>query len=154
VSVSVKKREDSHVVTAYTLANLFAQAKTLVFDGTYITTPEIVLNGSEPVANVHLLMGVMRDEAGTAITWPPTTTNFSAFILQEGFNATLVQNAGYRVPNSGNATLDIFNVSARVDTDGEWRCSRPSNCLCRNLQQFVQKHILLRIQPKLRAHNG
>jgi len=139
---------------AYTLANLSAHAETLVVDGTYITTPELVLNGWEPVANVHLLMGVMRDEAGTAITWPPTTTNFSAFILQEGFNPTLVQNAGYPVSNNGNVSLDIFNVSVRVDTDGEWRCVDQTTVLCRNLQQFVQKHILLRIQPKLRTHNG
>jgi hypothetical protein len=107
---------------AYTLASLSAQAETLVVDGMYITTPELVLNGSGPVANVHLLMGVMRDEAGNAISWPPTTTNFSAFILQEGFNATLVQDAGYLVPNAGNTSLDIFNVSVRVDTDGEWCC--------------------------------
>jgi hypothetical protein len=116
---------------AYTLANLPAQTETLTVDGTYITTPELVL------------MGVMRDEAGAAITWPPTTANFSAFMLQEGFNATPVQNVGYIVPNCGNATLGIFNVSVRVDTDGEWRC--------RDLQQCVQKHLLVRIQLRIRV---
>jgi hypothetical protein len=109
------------VLLAYTLASLSVQAETLVVDGTYIKAPELILNGSEPVTNVHLFMGTMCDEAGTAIKYPPTSNNFSTFIEAEGFNSTLVQIAGYTVPNTGSTSLDIVNASVRVDTDGEWR---------------------------------
>jgi hypothetical protein len=37
--------------------------------------------------------------------------------LQEGFNATLVQNSGYPVPNNGNVSLDIFSASVTLS---EW----------------------------------
>ncbi|CZR56820.1 uncharacterized protein PAC_06709 [Phialocephala subalpina] len=104
---------------AYTLTSLSGQAQTLVID---VATPEFVLNSSKSVATVHLLMGVVRDEGGTATKWPPTTSNFSVFISQEGFNATLVQTAGYSITSTGNASLDIFNASIRVGTDGEWWC--------------------------------
>ena len=42
----------------------------MVVDGTYITTDELVLDGTGHVANVHTLMGYMRDDGAAFIGYP------------------------------------------------------------------------------------
>ena len=42
----------------------------MVVDGTYITTDELVLNGTGHVAHVHTMMGYMRDDGAAFIGYP------------------------------------------------------------------------------------
>lgn len=43
-------------------------------------------------------------------------------------NASVVSQAVasnlFPLPNSGNATMDLFNQTARIGTDGEFRCAQ------------------------------
>ncbi len=42
----------------------------LVVDGTFITSQQLPVDGSGPVANVHTMMGFMRDDGGPFIGYP------------------------------------------------------------------------------------
>ena len=42
----------------------------IVVDGTIITTDEIILNGTGHIADVHLMMGNMRDDGAAFIGYP------------------------------------------------------------------------------------
>ena len=42
----------------------------IVVDGTIITTDEIILNGTGHVADVHVMMGNMRDDGAAFIGYP------------------------------------------------------------------------------------
>ena len=111
-------------IPAYTLANLGAVARYLVVDGTYLTSTELVLNetGKSPLADVHLLEGLMRDD-GAAIIGYVETTNLTESLLDDGFNPYLIESSDlFPLPSGPNATLDVFNVSARVATDTIFRC--------------------------------
>lgn len=109
-------------VPAFTLANMANVARFLVVDGTYLISDELQLSGKGPVANVHLMMGFMRDD-GAAFIGFPTTTDVTTALNDDGFNAsTVVPSGEFPQPAGSNTTLDVFNVTARVATDGEFRC--------------------------------
>ncbi|KIM96048.1 hypothetical protein OIDMADRAFT_132746 [Oidiodendron maius Zn] len=95
----------------------------VVQDGTYVNTPYLILNGSGHVANVHLTLGVMRDDAAALIPYP-TTTNITQAIEEAGISPDFyINNTGlFPEPSGANATLDVFNVTAHMATDGELRC--------------------------------
>ncbi|KZT04485.1 carboxylesterase from carbohydrate esterase [Laetiporus sulphureus 93-53] len=106
---------------AYDLVNLSNVARFIVVDGTYITHTELPLNGSGTVANVHAMMGYMRDD-GAAFIGYPTTTNLTSALLAQYLPTTVVKEMLFEVPTGPNATYNVFNVTARVATDIEFRC--------------------------------
>jgi hypothetical protein len=81
------------------------------------------LNGSGLVANVHLTLGVMRDDAAALIPYP-TTTNITQAIEDVGLSPGIYFNNTdlFPEPSGANTTLDIFNVTSHMATDGELRC--------------------------------
>ena len=50
--------------------NLIVDFRYIVVDGTIITTDEIILNGTGHIADVHLMMGNMRDDGAAFIGYP------------------------------------------------------------------------------------
>ncbi|OBZ67858.1 Cholinesterase [Grifola frondosa] len=108
-------------VDAQTLVNLASVARFIVVDGTYITSPQLPLNGSGPVANVHTMMGFMRDD-GAAFIGYPTSSNLTAGVLGAFLPTSIVNNSLFPEPTGSNSTLDVFNVTARATTDVEFRC--------------------------------
>ncbi|KAH8809183.1 Alpha/Beta hydrolase protein [Xylogone sp. PMI_703] len=107
---------------AYTFTNIPDVARYVVVDGTYITSNGLPLDKSQPVANIHLMMGFMRDD-GAAFIGYPTTTDLSSAISAQSFPAnTIISSGEFPEPVGQNATLDVFNVTARVATDAEFRC--------------------------------
>ncbi|CCM06056.1 uncharacterized protein FIBRA_08303 [Fibroporia radiculosa] len=106
---------------AYDLVNLVNVARFIVVDGTIITHDELPLNGSAPVANVHTLMGYMRDD-GAAFIGYPTTTNITQALIDQYLPTTVANSSLFVPPTGPNATLDVFNLTARVATDIEFRC--------------------------------
>jgi carboxylesterase type B len=109
-------------VPAATLASLGNVVRYLVVDGTYLTTSHLVLNSSSSLSNVHLLHGLMRDD-GAAITSYIQTTNLTQSITTDGFNIPVATNSSlFPMPNGSNATLNVFNVTARAATDTIFRC--------------------------------
>jgi hypothetical protein len=99
-------------VSYVTLSNLQA-ARFLVVDGTYLTTNELQLNGS--AAPYKLMMGTMRDDGAPFIGFP-TTTNVSLALQEDGFPN--VPTSLFVEPTGTNGTLDTYNVTAEVATDG------------------------------------
>ena len=94
----------------------------LVVDGTYLVTNELPLNGSSYIANVPLLMGIMRDDGAPFIGYP-TTTNVTQALNTDFFpGSTITGSNDFPTPAGPNVTLDVFNVTARVATDSEFRC--------------------------------
>ena len=95
----------------------------LVQDGTYINSPYLLLNGSGNVANVPLTIGILHDEAGALIPYP-SSTNLSQEIENAGLPSQLYtdNSALFPEPSGTIVTLDIFNVTVHMATDGELRC--------------------------------
>ncbi|KAI8976725.1 carboxylesterase from carbohydrate esterase [Trametes punicea] len=108
-------------VDAVTLINLPTVARFIVVDGTYIISPQLPINGSGPVANVHTMMGNMRDD-GVAFTPYPTSGNLTAGLIEAGLNTSIANNPLFPEPSGPNVTLNVFNVTSRAIGDVELRC--------------------------------
>ena len=105
-------------VPANTLASLGTVARYLVVDGTYITGPELPLGRGGPLP-FALMMGITRDDGAPFISFPQTADQ-AAYLAQVGF--AVPPAALFPVPLGGNATLNLYNASARLATDGIFRC--------------------------------
>ncbi|EJT99692.1 carboxylesterase from carbohydrate esterase [Dacryopinax primogenitus] len=97
-------------------------ARYVVVDGTYITSTELPVNGSGPVADVHLMMGSMSDDGNSFIAYLKTTDLSQAITSQITCTTLIIDSGLFPQPNSGNTTLDVFNVTARISTDIQFRC--------------------------------
>ncbi|KAK0621458.1 Alpha/Beta hydrolase protein [Bombardia bombarda] len=100
------------------LTSLGSIARYPVVDGVYLTSPELDLSAGPPLP-VHLMMGITHDD-GAAIISYPKTTNQSAFLAAQGF--AIPPPALFPLGTSGNETLDLYNASSRLATDGIFRC--------------------------------
>lgn len=110
-------------VDPYQLANYTAfAAKYPVVDGTYLTTGELVLTGEGPAAKVPLMMGFMRDDGGSFFQYPKRKVSIEEFLPTINFPLNASELALYPVPDSSNATLNVYNTSVLVLTNGEFRC--------------------------------
>ena len=100
-----------------------AEFRYLVQDGTYINSSYLVLDGSGLVADVHLTLGVMRDDAAALIPYP-SSSNITKAIEDIGLSPDIYTNNTTLFPEPGgsNVTLDIFNVTAHMATDAQLRC--------------------------------
>lgn len=111
-------------VDALTLVNLPSVARYLVVDGTYLTSSELILNGSANPAlkGVHIMEGLMRDD-GAAIISYVQTTDLRTSLNQDGFDATsIIASDLFPEPVGTNTSLNVFNVTSRVGTDTIFRC--------------------------------
>ncbi|KAH9947522.1 carboxylesterase from carbohydrate esterase [Amylocystis lapponica] len=106
---------------AFDLVNLTNIASYIVVDGTYVVYPELPLNGSGAVADVHTLMGYMRDDGAPFIGYP-TSDNITAGLRAQDLPTKVANSSLFVQPTGANATLDVFNVTARIATDIEFRC--------------------------------
>lgn len=94
----------------------------IVVDDLYIVKDELPLNGKGKVANVPLMTGFTHDD-GSAFIGYPQTTDLKKEIDNQMFNGTLiVESELFPLPSGPNATLNVYNVTSRVATDGEFRC--------------------------------
>ncbi|KZT04484.1 carboxylesterase from carbohydrate esterase [Laetiporus sulphureus 93-53] len=108
-------------VDAYDLVTMTNVARFVVVDGTYVTSQELPLNGSGTVANVHTMWGYMRDD-GAAFIGYPTSDNLTTALSSQDLPTNVVGNSLFSVPTGPNATLDVYNVTARVSSDTMFRC--------------------------------
>ncbi|KAH9903573.1 Alpha/Beta hydrolase protein [Xylariomycetidae sp. FL2044] len=111
-------------VPAATLVSLDAAPRYLVVDGTYLTSDELALSGGDDVTSpplpVRVMMGTARDDGAPFISYP-TTTNQSAYLESQGFSVPSAD--VFPVPALANGTLALFNMSARLATDGIFTCA-------------------------------
>ncbi|KAI0118712.1 cholinesterase [Nemania sp. FL0031] len=102
---------------ALELSQISPVASYLVMDGTYLVSNELEVKG--PKLPVHLMMGTTRDD-GAAFIGYPTTSNQSTYLTGLGFNAP--STTIFPIPQIANKTLALFNMTARLATDGIFRC--------------------------------
>ena len=113
--------------SSYELANIgnvVPLSRFIVVDGTYVVHDELPLSGPGVAAHVPILMGVMRDD-GTIFSTFPNTTNSTAAITYNDFDASLVQGLDlFPLPTDTikNETDALFDTISRVTTDAEFRC--------------------------------
>ena len=101
----------------------------LVVDGTYLTSQELPLNQSAPAIDVALLTGIMRDDGGPFSKFSKSS-NASQALTEQGFDAAAILGSNqFPYPQGSNTTITIFNLTARVTTDAEFRCLGQSTAL-------------------------
>ncbi|KAJ9623298.1 hypothetical protein H2203_006238 [Taxawa tesnikishii (nom. ined.)] len=128
-----------------------------VIDGTYLTTPRLVLNGTdtEDAAHVPLLIGNNRDElaitlaqAGPYINYTSfdsalnslnTVLNLTAGVVLNPSPAVILASGQFASPSGPNNTLAAFNATQRVLTDLGIRCADESTAFV-GVQNDVFEH--------------
>ncbi|KAG8991937.1 hypothetical protein FRB94_012141 [Tulasnella sp. JGI-2019a] len=102
-----------------------------IVDGNYITTSQLQVTGNGPTAHVPTLWGNMADDAAAIIGalsgYPTVSMNVSQAIqtmntIPSNLTDSIISSGLFPVPNMGDYTLDLFNVSSRVGTDDLFRC--------------------------------
>ncbi|KAF1980182.1 alpha/beta-hydrolase [Bimuria novae-zelandiae CBS 107.79] len=93
-----------------------------VLDGEFLTTSELVLDGSGSLLDVAIMTGVMRNDGGPFTSFAKDG-NASQVLINQGYDATTILSSGLYPPgDTGNTTLDIFNLTQRVTTNAMYRC--------------------------------
>ncbi|KAG0159256.1 hypothetical protein PDIDSM_6778 [Penicillium digitatum] len=105
-----------------TITNLADSARYLVVDGVYLRTSELDLTNPASTANVPLMIGTMRDDGAAMIGYPTGEETLESFLNQSGLPDSVASSQLFPVPSTANTTLDIFNISSRIATDGMFRC--------------------------------
>lgn len=109
-------------LSASTIINLSASARYLVVDGEYIQAPELDLTNPKTTANVPLLLGTTRDDGAAFIAYPSDNETIQEFLNASDLPSNVVPSPIFPIPSGTNHTLEIFNTSARICTDGVFRC--------------------------------
>lgn len=98
-------------------------ARFLVIDGAYLTHKSLIVNETGHAAYVPLMIGNMRDDGAAFITYPTPNYTVATFLEANGFNLSDITTLSvFPEPNGPNNTLDVFNTTALVATDSEFRC--------------------------------
>ena len=93
-----------------------------VVDGTYLTSPELRLDGSGPSLDVAVMVGTMQDDGDPFTSFSQNSTPSQA-LQNQGYDADAILGSSlFPLPQSANTTLDIFNLTSRVSTDAQFRC--------------------------------
>jgi carboxylesterase type B len=121
-------------VPAQTIIDAGNYARFVVQDGTYITHPETPVGKNtatqQTTAHVPVIFGNTLHDGASFATFPPasSTTSLSVglqYSLSIGASAadSILSSGLFSAYNSGNLTLDAFNISARVASDFGFRCT-------------------------------
>ncbi|KFY31260.1 hypothetical protein V493_01268 [Pseudogymnoascus sp. VKM F-4281 (FW-2241)] len=117
-------------VPASIISGLSSMARYVVQDGTYVNTQQLdVVNRNSGTAHVPAMFGVAHDDGSSiGATYPaiPVTSEIEGIQASLGISAayaqSVIDSGLFPLYDTGNVTLDSFNVSARVATDSGFRC--------------------------------
>ncbi|MCJ1313970.1 hypothetical protein MMC25_007650 [Agyrium rufum] len=115
-------------VDPFTLVGLATVARYVVQDGTIVNTPQLEVNTPGDVAHVPVIFGNVANDGASFSTYPRTPVTSEAAGIQAalGISAAyaqaIIDSGLFPYYNTGNITLDSFNVSQRVATDKTFRC--------------------------------
>ncbi|MCJ1291316.1 hypothetical protein MMC34_002859 [Xylographa carneopallida] len=116
-------------VPALALVGLSTVARYVVQDGHYVNTEELdVVNQNGSTANVHVIFGNVENDGASFCTYPrpPVSSELAGIQASLGISAayaqSIIDSGLFPYYNTGNVTLDSFNVSQRVSTDIQFRC--------------------------------
>jgi carboxylesterase type B len=116
-------------VPALTLVSYPTVARYVVQDGKYVNTPKLILaNRNASTAHVPVMFGVTRNDGSSFSTYPktPIANHTQGLEIALGINSTwaerIIKSNLFPFYDTGNLTLDSFNVSQRIATDKTFRC--------------------------------
>lgn len=116
-------------VPASTLVGLSTVARYVVQDGKYVNTRNLVLSTrNDSTAHIPVIFGIIRDDGASFSTYPktPIANHTQGLEIALGINSTwaekIIASGLFPFTNTGNLTLDSFNVSQRIATDKTFRC--------------------------------
>ncbi|GAB1726935.1 hypothetical protein NU195Hw_g2851t1 [Hortaea werneckii] len=116
-------------VPADTLVGLSTVARYIVQDGDIITTEQLIVstkNGS--TAHVPVIFGTTDNDGASFSNFPDVNVTSESQGLQIGlgiseyYAQSIIDSGLFPIYNTGNLTLDSFNVTQRVKTDNTFRC--------------------------------
>ena len=116
-------------VPASQIVALSTVARFVVQDGTIVNTEQLIVserNGSQ--AHVPVIFGTTTSDGGSFMSFPPNTTTSevqgiaASLSITEAQAQRVIDSGLFPLYDSGNLTLDAFNVSQRVSTDLQFRC--------------------------------
>lgn len=121
-------------------------ARYVVQDGKYVNTPQLIVTArNTSTAHIPVIFGVTRDDGSSFSTYPKAPISNHSQGLQEalGINATsaqrVIDSGLFPLINTGNLTLDSFNVSARIATDKTFRCIDQATVVAGTTSKAFQK---------------
>lgn len=133
-------------VPATQLVGLPTVARYVVQDGTIVNTPNLILSTrNASTAHVPVIFGIIRDDGSSFSNYPKQPIANHSQGLQEGLgidaaNAQRIIDSGlFPLTNTGNLTLDSFNVTQRVATDKTFRCVDQSTVYSGTLSRAFEK---------------
>jgi len=111
-------------VPAQTLVTLPSIARFLVVDGDILTSSGLQVTGKGTTAHVPTMWGHMRFDGAAFIGYPQAGQSLLSALqpVIGSMSADAINSGMFPVPSGPNSTLNIFNVTARVATDVEFRC--------------------------------
>lgn len=117
------------LVDAGKLVNQTTVARYVVQDGKYVTTPELVVDHpNNNTANVPIIFGIVENDGASFSTYPKTAVTNETYGIQQALSVSadtangIIASGLFPYFDTGNVTLDSFNVSQRVATDNQFRC--------------------------------
>ncbi|KAG4026683.1 hypothetical protein MFRU_038g00870 [Monilinia fructicola] len=117
-------------VPAVQLIELDINARYVVQDGHYVNTPKLDLtNHNGSTAYVDVIFGIVaNDGASIGSVYPatPVTSQVDGIAaslgITQSYAQSIIDSGLFPYYDTGNITLDSFNVSQRVATDKDFRC--------------------------------
>jgi carboxylesterase type B len=116
-------------VPALTVVSLSTNARYVVQDGYFVNTEELdVVNRNGSAAHVPVIFGNVANDGASFSTYPktPVTSELAgieaALGISSSYAQTIIDSGLFPYYDTGNITLDSFNVSQRVATDNQFRC--------------------------------
>ncbi|KAK6608490.1 Para-nitrobenzyl esterase 4 [Botrytis cinerea] len=117
-------------VPALALVAVGSEARYVVQDGHYVNTSELdLVNRNGSTAHVDVIFGVTANDGasiGTSYPSTPVTSEVSGIAASLGISSSyaqsIIDSGLFPFYDTGNLTLDAFNVSQRVATDKDFRC--------------------------------
>lgn len=101
----------------------------MVQDGKYVNTPKLIVTArNASTAHIPVIFDVTHDDGASFFTYPktPIANHTQGLEIGLGIDATnaqrIIDSGLFPLVNTGNLTLDSFNVTARVATDKTFRC--------------------------------
>ncbi|KAG0652705.1 Acetylcholinesterase [Hyphodiscus hymeniophilus] len=116
-------------VPALTLVGLSTVADKVVQDGHFVDTEDLdVENRNGSAAHVNVIFGNVANDGASFSTYPktPVRSELAGIEASLGISASnaqsIIDSGLFPYYDTGNITLDSFNVSQRVATDIQFRC--------------------------------
>lgn len=118
-----------NTVPAQTLVNLPTVARYVVQDGYYVDTEQLIVSTkNSSTAHIPVIFGTTANDGASFSTYPrtPATSELNGIMQSLGISAAyaqaIIDSGLFPFYDTGNLTLDSFNVSQRVATDTTFRC--------------------------------